>query len=572
MNRTFRALIWEQWRQHWYVLGAATLCIVLYALWGLIVTALDGSDAVRAAEEIHLLPWIVVGCAMLFLFFHGTTRDIRADFPRHLFVSPMKTSVLVSAQIGYKLVVGLTAGLLMGGVCVLIYKMDYPVWQPAAVLILIMAWGQTFACLLSAAGFAWGLFWFVVTSGVFFGFGVQALMHLGRLYRTTPDSVWALLSVVGVVAASWLWSWWLVSRARHGAEVSFARNALATADEVRAAFRRRDAFKTPAAAQRWFEWRQSTHHLPWIVAGAVGTTSLVALVARNTWFVPGFLAIPIPAAFGVGYYLLRCPARYSAFVMTRPISTKAIARAKLFAAIRAALATTAVLVGGWCVFWMLAELGMHHAFREFQIIGEGLSLIGTVSAGAFAAMTVGLPLLVTGIAAYIGVLIPLAAILYFQVMMFGADEDLLVYECYGFAALTLLVLNVAALVRRWPIRSYLPWLSLGTVVTLAALSLGYAHYSYDLFEAPLPILLPVVLGLVAHAEAHRRGLLTARGLVVAGLSFLVVVVAVLWYVNGRMPLPTALPDEEELMAVALLGAMWTSMAWLPLAVQWQRHR
>lgn len=571
MSRTFRALIWEQWHQHWYVLGVMVACIALHALWGIGVNALSSSAGMDITDSL-LLPRIAVFCAMLFLFFHGTTRDIRADFPRHLLVLPAKTPTLLTAQMGYKVTVGLATGLLLGSVDVLLFGMEYSIWMPAAVLVVIMAWGQTFACLLSAAGFAWGLFWFVVTSGVFFGFGVQALQHLGRLYRTTPDSVWALLSVVGVVAASWLWSWWLVSRARHGAEVSFARNALATGDEVRAAFRRRDAFKTPAAAQRWFEWRQSTHHLPWIVAGAVGVTSLLALIAGNTWYVPGFLAIPIPAAFGVGYYLLRCPARYSAFVMTRPISTKAIARSKLFAAIKAVLATTAVLVGGWCVFWMLAELGMHHAFREFQIIGEGLSLIGTVSAGAFAAMTVGLPLLVTGIAAYIGVLVPLAAILYFQVMMFGADEDLLVYECYGFAALTLLILNVAALVRRWPIRSWLPWLSLGTVVTLAALFLGYTHYGYDLFEAPLPIVLPVVLGLLVYAEAHRRGLLTARGLVVAGLSFLVGAVVVLWYINRGMTRATPVPHEEDLLALALLGAMWASAAWLPIAVQWQRHR
>ena len=141
------------------------------------------------------------------------------------------------------------------------------------------------------------------------------------------------------------------------------------------------------------------HYLPWIVAGgAVAVTALVLAVDDNLLLASAFLgtmAFAMPAAFGVGYYLLMATPRYRAFVYTRPIRNEAIARAKLKAALHAVVLV--FLLNVLSVGILVGAAGGH-------LQRDILAFLFWPSLGTWLFITMGPMLLVLGIAAYAVVL------------------------------------------------------------------------------------------------------------------------------------------------------------------------
>ena len=103
-----------------------------------------------------------------------------------------------------------------------------------------------------------------------------------------------------------------------------------------------------------------------------------------------------------------------------------------------------------------------------------------------------------------------------------------------------------------------------------AFTVVYGVQGQNLFEAPLPILLPVLLSAVLFCEASLRGLITRSTVASSALAALLFVAAGMalfgnWD-NG------ILLDEEFCLTVAVSALVVAPIAWMPLSVQWQRHR
>jgi hypothetical protein len=100
-------------------------------------------------------------------------------------------------------------------------------------------------------------------------------------------------------------------------------------------------FKSPEAAQRWFEWRRGAYLFPWMSLG-LGLTLLltfnVVLEQLEMRFVVSFnLLVVAPAIVAslVGYVMTRSTNEYNWFVGARPLSTAMIARTRLQAGAKA---------------------------------------------------------------------------------------------------------------------------------------------------------------------------------------------------------------------------------------------
>lgn len=166
-SQVVRGLLWEQWRQTWKFVGFSALFLGLYAYW-----MYNAPDALRSLLFYKLYggtavvwAWLVVLVAMGLLFTSETLRGLRLDLPRHLFVLPVRTGTLLAVHLGYKLVLAVIFGLALGMITTRILDAEYPVWLPAAVMVVLVTWMQAFVCLIMARGVWRGSLWFLLVFG-----------------------------------------------------------------------------------------------------------------------------------------------------------------------------------------------------------------------------------------------------------------------------------------------------------------------------------------------------------------------------------------------------------------------
>ena len=138
---------------------------------------------------------------------------------------------------------------------------------------------------------------------------------------------------------------------------------------------------TGLAAQRRFEWRQTTRYLPLAVLFSFVAVAYSSFVYGRNAIGLIYLSVAgsaIPAAFGVGHYLIYASPRYRAFVYTKPLGNTELARAKIHAGLAAWLVSAAIFGVTVATF-----IGLLSRMRRYWL-GMGIAMIacGLVMPGA----------------------------------------------------------------------------------------------------------------------------------------------------------------------------------------------
>jgi hypothetical protein len=290
-------------------------------------------------------------------------RDGLAGFPRHLFVLPLNTSLLVTCAMAFALASVVTIYIAWATLILPPLGIDVWVRWPATLLA---------ACVVFYQAIIWCLCGFRITRIVALSLVVTAVVGIGFLPMLLPQaSFWSSESILtGAVASAAAvayaativtvgvqrrgggrgWSWALPLVDRFIATIPFRRHSL----------------KSPEAALFWIEWRRFGFVLP---ASVLVTMTLIltftirftegdakATMWAETWLalMPILLAVPIGMGFGKPDFWsldLSLPA----FVAARPVSGGQLLGAKMkAAALSTVLAWVAVLlVAPLCIYLYL---------------------------------------------------------------------------------------------------------------------------------------------------------------------------------------------------------------------------
>ena len=355
MRSPTAALLWEIWRRN----RSAVAVIVAATVAGRL---LDYAE--QPTDDPSSLIALLSMVAFVFLFgiFSYTepsgTRGI-GSFPRRLFTLPVSSLRLVALPV----LTGIAS-----------VELLYLLWL--APLSRGGALSTPFVAVLLGAFmiFFQAVFWILERLGplrlMIGGAAAVVVYAIGLLpsWPPSPPAPWRSEAAIGTVVAIlaivvFLLAWRHIIRLRcGGGERTAYRFEPLIASAAVVLPRRRTPFASPAAAQFWFEWRNSGLVLPVLVGGV-----LVAAIAPSSWFAradasgslrlllgtlatPIFLAIPVGMAFA-GPTFWSEDLSLPAFVAIRPLTDEQIVTIKMKAA-AASVALSWLLVVCFVAVWL----------------------------------------------------------------------------------------------------------------------------------------------------------------------------------------------------------------------------
>lgn len=327
-------LLWTRHRGGWIGLGVALgMMAVVYPA----VASLTSDARVLGWGVLPLVG--LFGFAMNALLFADEAGNLASGYPRRLFTLPVPSRTLALWPILFG-ALGMAA-LWMATATLVLRPSGYdaPRLLPALGLAAFLVWIQA----LSWWPVAWSWVRIAVTGMVppaLIGFALWLVIGSGVSRGTTALVLAAELVVAVAIALRG------VARARHGDASTFGLPFDRETGRLGARLARRP-LRTPAAAQRAYEWRSHGWLLPVFVGGMMLMVASVILVAGRAGpnQRPMFaivLLMPLLMAGSVGPNLARMepvwvkPGRGLAFTVTRPLSSRAIVHAKFAAALRSA--------------------------------------------------------------------------------------------------------------------------------------------------------------------------------------------------------------------------------------------
>ena len=388
------ALLWAIWRQHRGTVAAIAAVTVAGRLFDVVEP--------RTTADIDPSPLTVL-CAMaafllLFAVFNVTesTSSALGQFPRRLFTLPVSALRLVA--------VPMLAAIASVELLYFFWREPFSRGGTASVLFVAVLLAAMMVMYLAAL-------WMLERAGslrlIVFGAIVSSIFTIGMLPSFPgPRPLWRSEPVLaGLVTASAVIAFLLalrhVRRLRSGGSQHVLR-VEALGDAIgKTPAARRTSFKSPAAAQFWFEWRSSGLVLPGLVAG-----QMLFLVMPVSWLRNGAddtllmffaaLAAPIvlaiPTGIAVSKPTLRADDfRVPAFLAVRPFSAEEFVAVKVKVAALSAVLSWAVLLilltiwlSTWATLDSLSRVAIQlWAFHEGSVAAVyGIAAL-TVIAGFF---------------------------------------------------------------------------------------------------------------------------------------------------------------------------------------------
>lgn len=333
------------WRFRWGHAAALSYFLIAIALSGLLSSNLrifpgsnlGGDEGLPAVGYWLGMPSLLVIVYAVSIFTNAGP-SVESGFATHLFVLPMRTSTLVAWLMGGGCLVVAAIWLLTASLIFRRGGIDAPLWWPAAIAAVQLAWFQASAWTPFAQRWLQVAFTAIVitipTTVLLVGtliateFGVSELACTLLILCLLPPSYLAALSGVAQArrgdAYDWkLWSRWVAWLA--------ARRGPATRP-----------FASAARAQIWFECRAHGWTLP-VFAGSLQFCFLASMciepgdVALSWKILVVLLAAPVFVAMMAGTALGAMHDPYSkpstaSFVLTRPVSTSSLIRSKFITA------------------------------------------------------------------------------------------------------------------------------------------------------------------------------------------------------------------------------------------------
>jgi hypothetical protein len=576
------ALLWERWRRtRWAVAIAFALpaFVALLAMLAMLLPMLPREVRPKIDHEIAVYS-ICAANLVLFvalLLWHCERDNVTFTFPPRMLRLPWPTWRLVAVDLAYAMAIiallwawagalGLAyivreGGWSSGDVFPAVYSVCIACLAAMAIFAGFQAGGRLFGQSSTGLGLAasivtlLSLFILVQASNVDPGrYAAQETQEEGFSYLVET-------LLFATVALSYCVSWFAVSLSRRGG-VSFgvpARLRRSSRAEVR-----RKPFASAHAAQRWFEFRQVGYQFP--IMAAIGLTALAMIPTAyvltggsganayvrmlGAWdesfehLLRGLSAVFAPAAWAAGLiiFALRQRERSSSFVLTRPLSTRSLAEARL----RVGLRSIALGLGLFILAWIPSVAGIF--YRENHLYWNW-----TPRFNHFMDEWVLQAPALSSVLSVLGVVVGLTALLW--VAWWMRPKVMVVLSVLGVGA-ALYVVPMVLLLKHLSRE-----LSNHAVSLLALVFVGIPL----LFAG----LAAVIWGVTRFRRAHQQVLISRRTLVSAACAWPVLAWGGYWFFvfteigDGKTPC---------LWALFVAGAALLPFALVPQALHRQRHK
>ena len=340
------------WRFRWGHAAALFYFLIAIALSGLLPanlrvfpgSNLGGDEGLPAVGYWLGMPTLLVIVYAISIFTNAGP-SVESGFGTHLFVLPMRTTTLVAWLMGAGCLIVAAVWLVAASLIFRRGGIDAPLWWPAAIAAVQLAWFQASAWTPFAQRWLQVAFTALVitipTTVLLVGtliareFGISELACTLLILCLLPPSYFAALAGVAQArrgdAYDWkLWSRWVAWLAARRGPVT-------------------RPFASAAWAQLWFECRAHGWTLP-VFAGSLQFCFLIAMCIAPgdvalSWKIlavllaaPVFVAMMAGAALGAMHDPSSKPSTAS-FVLTRPVSTSSLIRSKFVTAAVGAGAT-----------------------------------------------------------------------------------------------------------------------------------------------------------------------------------------------------------------------------------------
>ncbi|HJQ37028.1 MAG TPA: hypothetical protein VKB93_07810, partial [Thermoanaerobaculia bacterium] len=350
MQSPAAAIAWEfRARHRWGMLGVA-LYIVAIALIKLVAIARGVPPYVDSSEAFAfmvMVPLAATATYFLAVFTFGLDGDLAARqsmYPARRFTLPVTTTALSAWPMVYGSAAMVMLWLALRTFAIWPSGFHVPWIWPALLAMSLLAWTQALTWmpypmpgLRIIAAVLW-LGTIDTTALLALHFNAGELVMIGILAPQIP-----LAYIVARYA---------VARARRGEIPDWRRSF--SLPRIAVARRERN-FKSPAAAQAWFEWRRHGWSLPTWVAillpfelmllwAARDSASLAFTILLGVLLTPPFVATFAAAAVSTSSADAGEPSTGSAFVAIRPLTNAQLVAAKLKMALRSTLAAWVIVL------------------------------------------------------------------------------------------------------------------------------------------------------------------------------------------------------------------------------------
>jgi len=490
---------------------------------------------------------VVVPLATAFMYFlavfsFGFSGDLagrQSIYPARLFTLPVTSGALA----GWPMLYGTAAVaiLWLATRCLAVWpsSLDVPLFWPAIMAAVFLAWVQALAWMPYALP---GL---RVIVTVLLMVSIDIVVFAAAFSKASELVMLAILAPN--IPCAYLVARFAVARARRGDGPDGRRIFAWLGWVVNFLPRRREFFRSPAVAQVWFEWRRYGHSLPALVAILLPFEVFLLFVFSDTpvLVVETLFAVlltpPFMAAFVAATVSSSSPDgsdlyELTPFIAARPLSSASLITAKLKTTIRSTLAT-----------WLLVLVVIPLALRLSGTTSVVVDLAGQVVEAVGTPRAVGIGLL--GLAA----LVALTWKQLVQSLYIGMSGRAWLVKASVFLALSLLTIFV--ILAQWVVERK------GLIAPL--------------WDA-LPWILAVLVCCKVSAAAwiamrlHDSRLLSGRTLIIGALGWDAAVLAL--YGLLVWLLPTLLFRAYLLALVAILAIPLARLSAAPLALSWNRHR
>jgi hypothetical protein len=322
-----------------YLLGVATLKLVILGPG----RAVNVDDADRVAIAV-VVPLAATFTYLLAVFSYGLGGDLAAResmYPARMFTLPVTTEALVAWPMLYGSAAMAILWLATRLLAVWPTGVEIPWIWPALLAAVLLAWTQALTWM------AYGLPGMRVIVAVLWLAAIDVVVIVAVHFNAGEPVMVAILApqvpVAYVVARV------AVARARRG-DVPDWRAVFVRLWRIADLSRQQQPFPSPAHAQRWFEWQRSGRSLPALVgivlpfelallfAADNNTPALVWLILLGALLTPSFMAAFAAATARTSNTVVTDAYGVTPLVATRPLTSAALAGAKLQMAIRSTLA------------------------------------------------------------------------------------------------------------------------------------------------------------------------------------------------------------------------------------------
>lgn len=351
--RVLALFIWEQWRQTYKTLAIVFAALVVFAVVAWRFKQLLFYIFALSQGLVISTAYLPALGAIVLLFLQENRGRVGFSYPRRMLVLPSHTFTLVAAPLLYRLAVIAFFGYATGWICDAFLQDVFFKGPQIFLLLTLVAALHAFVFLTSGYGAATGTALFAAAFvATLPGFNVFLQYTYKNMAIPSPLTEGYVVPDIGLggapVAAFVIVFWFFVAYigARHArSEVAEdpVGGLVRVATRLTYFDREGEEFASPESAQQWLEWRRGAYLFPWL-ALALGMVLVVTLRTAadkmEDRFAISFYVLAVSPAIVaslVGYTVTRGSAEYQWFVGARPLSTMAIARARLRAGIKAVL-------------------------------------------------------------------------------------------------------------------------------------------------------------------------------------------------------------------------------------------